>query len=871
MDKIIKVYVSPGIYWVEVPEADLRIQCGCPADSIKHLIKRGMVIQKESKGMPCETGPNAILLSDMMVQNGSFSNLGEFTVLQMLYKQGMILPNHPNNTGVKPLIIGMPEQVSAQMQYIYRGNYGLVSEAEMIQAGATPELAKTNLRMKLSFAFGKISSSADFLDTLMVGDNTVEIRNGVTIERLEMNIFRFGYQDESVEVNLNLEPDQQYESAYPLGFQKIDREFFAVVHSGEGDGWDINRPTMSSILMYHGKIYLIDAGPNLLHNLTALGIGLDEIAGIFHTHAHDDHFAGIPTLMQAGHKLTYFAEPMVRASVQKKVAALLSTEEERFEDFFNIHDLKMGVWNDLNGLEVKPLFSPHPQETTIFLFRTLGDEGYKTYAHFADIVAQDVLKGMIEEDESKPGVTQAFYDQIAQEYLQSVDLKKVDIGGGMIHGVAKDFIEDKSKKIILSHTCKALTRKEKMIGSNAPHGATDILIPSKTFFLQKHAIKYLKGCFPEMRKHDRHILLNNDIIEYNPGEIVCKRGEIPTGAFLLLTGIVEKLHAEESITSQLSAGALIGELTGLHGTPSGATYRCASYVEMLHIPTALYIELVSRNNMMQEIASTWSVRSFLKTTHLFGEGVSHTRLGRIINTIQTQHFEPGQVITCRDLGSLNVVHKGRFARKVGSETIDTLKARDFFGEEGAVFDFPCLFRIEALEPSVTYQIPGPLVENIPVVRWKLFESYLKRAMRIIHAGKKTEVFTWREEFNVQVSGMDTQHKRLVEIANSIIEILRSTQDRGSLERAFETLEDYTKYHFDAEEKVMEQYGYPDLEEHKKLHATLMERVRQFRTDLQDIKSLQNIDFKTFFTNWLVQHILTEDRKYGTFLNNQCIF
>jgi hemerythrin len=57
--------------------------------------------------------------------------------------------------------------------------------------------------------------------------------------------------------------------------------------------------------MYLGKVYLIDAGPNIVHVLRALGIDISEIEGIFHTHAHDDHFAGLPTLMHSDHRLKY--------------------------------------------------------------------------------------------------------------------------------------------------------------------------------------------------------------------------------------------------------------------------------------------------------------------------------------------------------------------------------------------------------------------------------------------------------------------------------------------------------------------------------------------------------------------------------------
>ena len=121
MPKISKIQVTNGVFWVEVPDLNLYIMCGCPADSVKHLSKRGLIVARDKNGIAYETGPNAILLSDISVQNGFFSNLSEFPVLHMYYRQGMILPGHPNNTGLKPLLIGSEEQIKAQMQYIYRG------------------------------------------------------------------------------------------------------------------------------------------------------------------------------------------------------------------------------------------------------------------------------------------------------------------------------------------------------------------------------------------------------------------------------------------------------------------------------------------------------------------------------------------------------------------------------------------------------------------------------------------------------------------------------------------------------------------------------------------------------------------------------
>jgi len=105
--------------------------------------------------------------------------------------------------------------------------------------------------------------------------------------------------------------------------------------------------------------------------MAALGIGIDQVDGIFHTHAHDDHFAGLTALMRAGRRIRYFATPLVRASVEKKLAALLGMEDKRFSDFFDVQELAFDTWNDIYGLEVMPVFSPHPVENNIFVFRTL--------------------------------------------------------------------------------------------------------------------------------------------------------------------------------------------------------------------------------------------------------------------------------------------------------------------------------------------------------------------------------------------------------------------------------------------------------------------------------------------------------------------
>ncbi len=50
MSKIIKINVVSGVEWVEIPQAGLRLLCGCPSDVIKHVMKRGLIAPAEKHG-----------------------------------------------------------------------------------------------------------------------------------------------------------------------------------------------------------------------------------------------------------------------------------------------------------------------------------------------------------------------------------------------------------------------------------------------------------------------------------------------------------------------------------------------------------------------------------------------------------------------------------------------------------------------------------------------------------------------------------------------------------------------------------------------------------------------------------------------------
>jgi len=872
MTKIKKIEITNSVYYVEIADADLFILCGCPADSVKHLMKKGLITTVEENGVKYETGPNAILLSDILMQHGEFSNLAEFPSMQMLYRQGMIIPGHPGNTGTKPMLIGSPGQINSQMHYIYRGNYGLISREEIIMTGVDKKSAENMMEMKLQFAFGKILHTRELFDTINVENESVEIKNRVMIKRKALNIFELSYDGESVIIDLNLQPGEKYELPYLLSYHDVKREYFAIVHSGNGDGWNINHPCMASILIFQGKIYLIDAGPNISGSLTALGISINEVEGIFHTHAHDDHFAGLLTLMRGDHKIKYFSTPLVRSSVNRKLSALLSIDEEKFSDYFEIHDLEFDVWNDIDGLEVKPILSPHPVENNIFIFRALWENGYRSYAHFADIVDLNLLKKMIKDNESGRGISREFFDKTRDNYLFPADLKKIDAGGGLIHGKAKNFSADPSEKIVLSHMSEEPNDEDKVIGSGAPFGVVDILIPSFQDFVRKYSSALLASYFTTVPMHQLKILLNNEVVSFNPESIILKKGERSRKIYLILTGNVEALRPEEGVHVVLSAGAMIGEITGIEKMPSKATYRAAGFVKALKISSDLYLEFIKHNNLYKNIQELQERRNFIKKTAIFGEIISYPVQNRVAESLRLVTFAKGDKISMEDSEELFIVSKGKLELFIGKDVFETLNPGDFFGEESSFFRRPAIYHVRVCEPSDVYKISGNVLKEIPIVRLKVLEVFERRLKLLLDSElNNTSPFQWRDEYSVNINRFDNHHRQLFQMTNELYKAVDSKKEKKVIETVFRFLIEYSEYHFKYEEEVMTQYKFPELEQHKQRHKQLLNQVIKLKEGFKSRDIEIDTELIEFLKSWIIDHILDEDRKYTPFLNEKGVF
>ncbi|HEB63579.1 MAG TPA: bacteriohemerythrin, partial [Gammaproteobacteria bacterium] len=144
-------------------------------------------------------------------------------------------------------------------------------------------------------------------------------------------------------------------------------------------------------------------------------------------------------------------------------------------------------------------------------------------------------------------------------------------------------------------------------------------------------------------------------------------------------------------------------------------------------------------------------------------------------------------------------------------------------------------------------------------RFMVDEANLNRADESRH-----KLFTWDRSLEVGVGEIDRQHKMLVAIINELYDLIQNKRSQRVMRRVLNGLVDYTLMHFSYEEHLMQKSGYPDFDNHVKLHKALVAQVTGFvgRVDAGEAIGDELLEF---LKAWLVKHIKGQDKQYAPYM------
>ncbi|MDP3479551.1 MAG: bacteriohemerythrin [Desulfoprunum sp.] len=155
-------------------------------------------------------------------------------------------------------------------------------------------------------------------------------------------------------------------------------------------------------------------------------------------------------------------------------------------------------------------------------------------------------------------------------------------------------------------------------------------------------------------------------------------------------------------------------------------------------------------------------------------------------------------------------------------------------------------------------------------QFKIGKAYMSAAAvkKTSSSARVPDLMRWDSSLQLGITQIDDQHKQLVGMINDLHRAMKQRQTLAVLAGILERLVSYTVMHFAVEEKLFQKHGYPEYDQHKKIHEKLVAQVKEFKTKVEQGDATISMELMDFLKDWLASHIKGTDKKYVPFLKQQ---
>lgn len=127
--------------------------------------------------------------------------------------------------------------------------------------------------------------------------------------------------------------------------------------------------------------------------------------------------------------------------------------------------------------------------------------------------------------------------------------------------------------------------------------------------------------------------------------------------------------------------------------------------------------------------------------------------------------------------------------------------------------------------------------------------------------QNTRLVAWQDKYALDMDEIDEQHKMLFDIMNRLWAAIVKHVESEEIGRVIADLERYTVLHFTEEETFMRSIGYVHFDAHAGHHRKFIEQLGKEKQRAYAGQEI-SLELLHFLRDWLVNHILVEDRRYA---------
>jgi hemerythrin-like metal-binding protein len=128
---------------------------------------------------------------------------------------------------------------------------------------------------------------------------------------------------------------------------------------------------------------------------------------------------------------------------------------------------------------------------------------------------------------------------------------------------------------------------------------------------------------------------------------------------------------------------------------------------------------------------------------------------------------------------------------------------------------------------------------------------------------------WKDELSVGIPEIDVEHKNFIRLVSELNESISSRMDVAEITRRIQAILDDSIAHFEHEEALFKEWGYPDAAEHEKKHDQIILALRNITNRPSNgMTEYEWIDAGLRIKKTLIEHLLVEDMKYRDYCQNK---
>jgi len=134
----------------------------------------------------------------------------------------------------------------------------------------------------------------------------------------------------------------------------------------------------------------------------------------------------------------------------------------------------------------------------------------------------------------------------------------------------------------------------------------------------------------------------------------------------------------------------------------------------------------------------------------------------------------------------------------------------------------------------------------------------------------TDMVTWDEKYATGIELIDSQHKELFSLTNELFRACKGDNEalKGVFMETMEKMVAYVRFHFGAEQEMLQRIKYPEYPEHKKQHDKLIRDILDAVNAHNKGEKFVANQFVRTMRDWILGHIAVTDKQYALYITAQ---